>query len=163
MSFEMKRSGPDQYLYLWWFTVIVAFMIRLPELHALFECCISCEWNLLTHCNSSHCFPTESTFSMRFYALPWFLFRYFTWDKNSFPNPSEMISNLSAVGRKMVTIVDPHIRRDDEYYVYKEAVAGDYLVLNKNGDVYEGWCWPGKLLHTFVRSFHLLIVINLWQ
>jgi len=72
-----------------------------------------------------------------------------------------MISNLSAVGRKMVTIVDPHIRRDDEYYVYKEAVAGDYLVLNKNGDVYEGWCWPGKLLHTFVRSFHLLIVINL--
>jgi len=70
-------------------------------------------------------------------------FRYFTWDKLSFPNPSEMITNLSAVGRKMVTIVDPHIRRDDEYHVYSEAVAGDHLVLNKGGSVYEGWCWPG--------------------
>ena len=69
--------------------------------------------------------------------------RYFTWDKISFPNPSEMISNLSAVGRKMVAIVDPHIRRDNEYYVYKEAVDGGHLVLNSNGAVYEGWCWPG--------------------
>jgi len=54
-----------------------------------------------------------------------------------------MISNLSAVGRKMVTIVDPHIRRDDEYYIYKQAVAEAHLVLNKGGAVYEGWCWPG--------------------
>jgi len=43
----------------------------------------------------------------------------------------------------MVTIIDPHIRRDDEYYVYKQAVAGAHLVLNKDGAVYEGWCWPG--------------------
>ena len=54
-----------------------------------------------------------------------------------------MISNLSAVGRKMVTIVDPHIRQDGEYYVYSQAVAGGHLVLNKGGSVYEGWCWPG--------------------
>jgi len=54
-----------------------------------------------------------------------------------------MIFNLSSVGRKMVTIIDPHIRRDDEYYVYKQAVAGAHLVLNKDGAVYEGWCWPG--------------------
>ena len=72
------------------------------------------------------------------------MFRYFTWDKTSFPNPPEMISNLSAVGRKMVTIVDPHIRRDDEYYVYKQAVTAGHLVHNKDGAVYEGWCWPGE-------------------
>jgi len=69
-----------------------------------------------------------------------------------------MISNLSAVGRKMVTIVDPHIRRDDEYYVYKQAVDGAHLVLNNNGAVYEGWCWPGTctcrvLLHFVAVSF----------
>jgi len=70
-----------------------------------------------------------------------------------------MISNLSAVGRKMVTIVDPHIRRDDEYYVYKEAVAGGHLVLNKNGAVYEGWCWPGTSSLASVTLFRWLFII----
>ena len=62
-----------------------------------------------------------------------------------------MISNLSAVGRKMVTIVDPHIRRDDEYYIYKQAVAEAHLVLNKGGAVYEGWCWPGMWITSPLR------------
>ena len=35
------------------------------------------------------------------------------WDKAVFPNPIEMQQNLSAHGRKMVTIVDPHIKRDE--------------------------------------------------
>ena len=35
------------------------------------------------------------------------------WDKSLFPNPIEMQQNLSAHGRKMVTIVDPHIKRDE--------------------------------------------------
>ena len=41
--------------------------------------------------------------------------RYFTWDKNLFPTPVEMQQAVSAHGRKMVTIVDPHIKRDDGY------------------------------------------------
>lgn len=47
--------------------------------------------------------------------------RYFTWDKNTFPTPIEMQKNLSAHGRKMVTIVDPHIKRDNRYPIHKEA------------------------------------------
>lgn len=39
--------------------------------------------------------------------------RYFTWDKNVFPHPIDMQHNISAHGRKMVTIVDPHIKRDN--------------------------------------------------
>jgi mannosyl-oligosaccharide alpha-1,3-glucosidase len=49
--------------------------------------------------------------------------RYMTWDASKFPNPKEMISNLASTGRKMVTIVDPHIKRDDGYPLHKEACA----------------------------------------
>jgi mannosyl-oligosaccharide alpha-1,3-glucosidase len=72
-----------------------------------------------------------------------FIFRYFTWDSVSFANPADMVANISAFGRKMVTIIDPHIRRDDAYYIYSEARSQNYLVLKNDGTVYEGWCWPG--------------------
>jgi hypothetical protein len=47
--------------------------------------------------------------------------RYMTWDKSKFPNPAEMISDVAGIGRKMVTIVDPHVKRDDHYALHKEA------------------------------------------
>ena len=39
--------------------------------------------------------------------------RYFTWDKNLFPTPKDMINSVAAHGRRMFTIVDPHIKRDN--------------------------------------------------
>jgi hypothetical protein len=47
--------------------------------------------------------------------------RYFTWDKSLFPRPAEMQQKLAAKGRKMVTIIDPHIKRDSNYYVYQQV------------------------------------------
>jgi alpha-glucosidase (family GH31 glycosyl hydrolase) len=41
--------------------------------------------------------------------------RYFTWDPTNFPNPTKMIDEMSSFGRKMVTIVDPHMKRDGGY------------------------------------------------
>lgn len=41
--------------------------------------------------------------------------RYFTWDQDQFPNPSKLLDHMSSFGRKMVTIVDPHIKRDSKY------------------------------------------------
>jgi len=69
---------------------------------------------------------------------------YFTWDPHKFPNAVEMLKNISSKGRKMVTIIDPHIKRDDSYSVYRDANAHDgYFVKNKDGGTYDGWCWPG--------------------
>lgn len=31
-------------------------------------------------------------------------------------------------GRKMVTIIDPHIKKDDNYHVYKEAKELGYFI-----------------------------------
>ena len=69
--------------------------------------------------------------------------RYFTWDKPLFPNPAEMQEKLWSQGRRMVTIIDPHIKRDNNYYIHKEATAKGLYI--KNGDKdYDGWCWPGS-------------------
>jgi len=68
-----------------------------------------------------------------------------------------MIYNLSVVGRKMVTIVDPHIRRDDEYYIYKQALDGHHFVLDKDAAVYEGWCWPGSEIYSYLNVFTYFI------
>ena len=34
-----------------------------------------------------------------------------------------MQKNLAAQGRRMVTIIDPHIKRDDNYHIHSEATA----------------------------------------
>lgn len=58
-----------------------------------------------------------------------------------------MIGNVAAKGRKMVTIIDPHIKRDDGYHIYREGRDLGYLVKTKDGSDYEGWCWPGNFNH----------------
>ena len=47
--------------------------------------------------------------------------RYMTWDDTKFPAPQRMIDDVAAVGRKMVTIVDPHVKRDEGYALHKEV------------------------------------------
>ncbi|KAI9350705.1 glycosyl hydrolases family 31-domain-containing protein [Obelidium mucronatum] len=69
--------------------------------------------------------------------------RYFTWDKVKFPNPTEMQEALGVKGRKMVTIIDPHLKQDDGYSVSKQAKDLGLLVKNKDNGDFDGWCWPG--------------------
>jgi hypothetical protein len=71
--------------------------------------------------------------------------RYFTWDDNLFPHPADMQDKLASQGRRMVTIIDPHIKRDNDYYIHKEATAKGLYVKDKDGKSdYDGWCWPGS-------------------
>ncbi|RUS32487.1 glycosyl hydrolases family 31-domain-containing protein, partial [Jimgerdemannia flammicorona] len=70
--------------------------------------------------------------------------RYMTWDEAKFPDPMKMQNELAAKGRKLVTIVDPHIKHDDNYHISKEAQDLGLFVKTPAGDDYEGWCWPGS-------------------
>ena len=70
--------------------------------------------------------------------------KYFTWDSRKFPNPIEMIHNLTSKGRKLVVIIDPHIKRDDGYSVHTDATSMGLYVKTRDGKDYEGWCWPGS-------------------
>ncbi|XP_066426444.1 neutral alpha-glucosidase AB isoform X1 [Molothrus aeneus] len=70
--------------------------------------------------------------------------RYFTWDPAKFPNPRGMLERLAARKRRMVSIVDPHIKVDGGYRVHSELRARGLYVKTKDGNDYEGWCWPGS-------------------
>ncbi|THV06625.1 alpha-glucosidase [Dendrothele bispora CBS 962.96] len=70
--------------------------------------------------------------------------KYFIWDKKTFPDPVEMTEDVAASGRKMVVIIDPHLKRTSSYPVYQEASEKEFLVKNKDGGEYEGWCWSGS-------------------
>ena len=45
--------------------------------------------------------------------------KYFTWDARKFPDSVTMTEGLAAHGRKLVTIVDTHIKKDSRYWVHK--------------------------------------------
>uniref|UniRef100_A0A673WWJ6 Glucosidase II alpha subunit n=1 Tax=Salmo trutta TaxID=8032 RepID=A0A673WWJ6_SALTR len=70
--------------------------------------------------------------------------RYFTWDPHKFPQPKDMLQGLIDKRRKMVTIVDPHIKVDSSYKIHNEIRSKGFYVKNKDGGDYEGWCWPGN-------------------
>ena len=64
-----------------------------------------------------------------------------------FPNPKQLIENVSAYGRKMVPIVDPHLKREGGYHIYDGARAAGHLVQDKDGNEFDGWCWPGSSVY----------------
>ena len=72
-------------------------------------------------------------------------FRYFTWDGHNFPHPLDMQASLIAKSRQLVTIVDPHMKRDSNWAVHTNALEKGYYVRTAQDGVYEGWCWPGSV------------------
>uniref|UniRef100_A0A0A9X6S5 Glucosidase II subunit alpha n=1 Tax=Lygus hesperus TaxID=30085 RepID=A0A0A9X6S5_LYGHE len=70
--------------------------------------------------------------------------KYFTWDNYKFSDPVSMQQNLTARGRKLVAIVDPHIKRDNGYFLHNDATDLGFYTKNKDNTDYEGWCWPGS-------------------
>jgi alpha 1,3-glucosidase len=69
--------------------------------------------------------------------------KYFTWHPDMFADPVGMGEQLDAHGRKLVVIIDPHIKNVD-YPVSKDMKARGLAVTNKDGKPYDGWCWPGS-------------------
>ena len=70
--------------------------------------------------------------------------KYFTWDPDKFPNPIDMQAQLDYHHRKLVTLIDPHIKNTGNYPVLDELKKRDLAIKDKNGNIYEGWCWPGS-------------------
>ena len=70
--------------------------------------------------------------------------KYFTWDAHTFPNPLDMQKQLDAHDRKLVYIIDPHIKNEGNYPVVEQLKSLDHGVKNKDANLYEGWCWPGS-------------------
>ncbi|MGO4911829.1 glycoside hydrolase family 31 protein [Leeuwenhoekiella sp. W20_SRS_FM14] len=71
-------------------------------------------------------------------------FRCFTWNKEYFPDPKRMVKELEADGFKTIVIIDPGIKIDSEYWVYKEALENNYFCKRADGPYMIGKVWPGE-------------------
>ena len=71
-------------------------------------------------------------------------YRIFTWSPKNFPNPAGMISDLAHDGFKIAVIVDPGIKADTSYSVYRSGLKGDNFVKYPDGRTFIGKVWPGE-------------------
>ncbi len=82
-------------------------------------------------------------------------FRVFTWHKQRFPDPKQLINELTAQGFKVVTIVDPGVKYDPEadYQVCDRGLANNYFIRDKQGKLFHGYVWPDRsVFPDFLRS-----------
>ncbi|CRG87399.1 alpha 1,3-glucosidase [Talaromyces islandicus] len=70
--------------------------------------------------------------------------KYFTWDPLTFPDPKGMQEQLDDSERKLVVLIDPHLKNENGYPVVDELKSKDLAVKNKDNNIYDGWCWPGS-------------------
>jgi alpha-glucosidase len=70
-------------------------------------------------------------------------YRPFTIDAKNFPHFGEMIADLARQGFKVVSILDPGIKKDPGYFAYDQGMAGDEFIHNPDGSLFEGEVWPG--------------------
>jgi len=71
-------------------------------------------------------------------------FRCFTWDNERFPNPKQMVEELQQDGFKTVTMIDPGIKIDRDYWVYQQAMDNGYFCRRADGPHFKGKVWPGE-------------------
>lgn len=73
-------------------------------------------------------------------------FRCFTFSKEHFPKPKELMDDLHEDGFKVVCMIDPGIKVDPKYGVYAagtKGANGGKFVKDSAGREYHGDVWPG--------------------
>ncbi|MDC7125330.1 MAG: glycoside hydrolase family 31 protein [Spirochaetales bacterium] len=70
-------------------------------------------------------------------------YKVFTWNKKNYLNPKAAIKSLSKQGFKMITIIDPGVKKEKGYHIYDEGVAEGYFATTPKGKIYKNKVWPG--------------------
>ena len=70
-------------------------------------------------------------------------YRVFTWDKSRFSDPPRLLADLRKQGFKVVTIIDPGIKVDPNYWAYAQGLEDGNFVKKPDGRLYIGKVWPG--------------------
>lgn len=71
-------------------------------------------------------------------------YRCFTWNKKYFPDPKKMIADLANMGMKTIVMIDPGIKVDDNYWVFKEGKENGFFCRRSDDYFMEGHVWPGR-------------------
>lgn len=69
-------------------------------------------------------------------------YRVFTWNQHTFPDPAGLLADLRAQNLRAVAIIDPGVKVDDHYHVYREGVDNGHFITQANGDLATGYVWP---------------------
>lgn len=70
-------------------------------------------------------------------------FRVFTWHKENFKEPQKLLKDLSADGFHSVVIIDPGIKVDENYSVYREGRDKKFFHQTARGEEFRARVWPG--------------------
>jgi alpha-glucosidase len=71
-------------------------------------------------------------------------YRCFTWNRKRFPDPGQLVSDLHDQGFRVVTMIDPGIKVDREYWVYEEGLEQGVFCTYPDGSLFVGPVWPGN-------------------
>ncbi|MCR2806782.1 glycoside hydrolase family 31 protein [Paenibacillus soyae] len=71
-------------------------------------------------------------------------YRVFTFDPERFPDPKAMIAELKEMGIRIVPIVDPGVKLDLNYEVFRDGAANGYFCRKQDGEPFVGPVWPGQ-------------------
>ncbi|MGI9591594.1 MAG: TIM-barrel domain-containing protein, partial [Myxococcota bacterium] len=70
-------------------------------------------------------------------------FRVFTWNARRFPDPKRLLGELTARGFRVVTIVDPGVKRDESFGPYRDGQQRGFFCRTADGEEYRLRVWPG--------------------
>jgi alpha-glucosidase len=73
-------------------------------------------------------------------------YRVFTFDQTRFSDPAALAAELAESGVRLVTIVDPGVKVDPDYEVYRQGLQDGRFCLHAHGRPVEGVVWPGRVL-----------------
>jgi len=74
-------------------------------------------------------------------------FKVFTFCKERYGEPSELMQELSETGYKPVVIIDPGVKKEDGYAVYDEGKKKGFFATDTAGEIYENVVWPGTAVY----------------
>ncbi|HUX20287.1 MAG TPA: TIM-barrel domain-containing protein [Spirochaetia bacterium] len=86
-------------------------------------------------------------------------FRIFTVNPDALPDPAKSTSELAERGYRVVAILDPGVKLDDKFELYKDGLLKEVFCKNSEGRPYVGFVWPGA---TVFPDFSLSEVRAWW-
>ena len=89
--------------------------------------------------------------------------RYFTWDEKNFKGKEQFLERINKENRNLVLIIDPHIKKDDNYEINKILLEKDLYIKtkNKNNELepFIGFSWPTFSYFIDVLNYDKLLEI----
>lgn len=70
-------------------------------------------------------------------------YRVFSVDRERFPNLDKLAQDLNLKDIKLVPIIDPAVKKDQDYQLYQQGVKKNVYCKLPNGKIMHGLVWPG--------------------